>query len=171
MGDKFFNAIGYASVAVMFLFAITLAASARSFEMASEKPSQFIWETADGTFTNLPVRHGNKVVKQFTPSRDRVTPVQRTAQPHFYTTPESQPRYVAGGSSDYCREVYVGSTVGRSGAVTVCGNETAEVFEQRVMRKGDTTTTTDTVLVVDGVEVFRVRGRSWTHDPGRTVRR
>lgn len=158
MLSKALNALGYAAVALLFTFALAVAAR-------SEKPSQFIWQAEDGTYTNLPVTHG--AVKQFIPSRDRWTPVTHTSPVHQWP----RATYVAraqGDGEDFCREVYLGRSTG-GGGVTVCGTERAVVFEQRVRRRHSLVTSTDTVLTVDGQEVMRVRGRRAQHDPGRTV--
>lgn len=173
---RLFDVMGYVAVGGAFLFALALAASARgegALIIADEKPSQFIWQTKDGTYTNLPMRHGDRVAKQFTPSRDRWTPVQRTAAVHSWAAavkrrPEPSPAPSPSYSYAGCRDVYLGG-ISSGGGVTVCGDERATVFEQRVRQKGSLVTSTDTVITVDGAEVMRVRGRRAQHDPSQTV--
>jgi hypothetical protein len=166
MARRIFDLMGYGIVAALFTFALAVAARG---ELPSEEPSQFIWQTADGTYTNLPITRGAE--RQFIPSRDRVTPVTRTAQPHDWAaavpTGDRIPRSYTVGTAG-CRSVYVGSTSRRSGGTVVCGGERAVVSEERVRQKGSIVTSTDTVLRVDGEEVMRVRGRRAQHDPGRT---
>jgi len=175
MAPRIIDLGGYAIVALLFTVALAVAARGDSLQVPTEKPSQFIWQTADGTYTNLPMAY--KVEKQFTPSRDRLTPVTRTAPVWDWAeataiAAEREAYYVSRGTGNSpCRYLQLGNTAGRGGGVEVCGDEVAEIREQRVLRKGDTTTTTDTVLTIDGKTVFTVRGRSWTHDPGEVERR
>jgi len=158
---KALDVLGYVFVAGLFALALTAAAR------GEEAPSQFIWQAKDGTYTNLPLTHGD--VKQVELTRDRLTPVKRTARPHDWAAAAPQARSGAGGGDDFCREVYLFSPA-RGGGVTVCGGERATVREQRVRRKGSLTTSTDTVITVDGAEVMRIQGRQWNTDPSETVR-
>lgn len=172
MVRRIWSLSGYVIPVALFTAAVALAArAAEPVSVPSEKPSQYIWQTQDGTYTNLPLTHGGKL-EQFKPSRDRVTPVQRTAVPHNWAAAapnlHSDSEDTAFGED--CRSVYVGSSNGRGGATEVCGRERAVVFEERVRQKGSLVTSTDTVITVDGQELMRVRGRRAQHDPGRTVK-
>ncbi len=160
---KALNVMGYALVVFLFAFA---AVAARSLE--SEKPSQFIWQTEDGTYTNLPTTHGGQL-RQFTPSRDRWTPVTHKAPVRQWPRATYVAERKAQGIEDFCREVYLGSPA-RGGGVTVCGRERAVIREERVRQRGSLVTSTDTVITVDGQELMRIRGRRAQHDPSDTVR-
>jgi hypothetical protein len=167
---KIANVLGWAIAPALFLLALAVSARGEQpITVPSEKPSQFIWVTPSGAYTNLPMTRGAE--RQFTPSRDRWTPVKRTATPHVWavaapTGDRITHTYAAGQVA--CRDVYLGGS-SSGGAATVCGDERATVEEQRVRQKGSLVTSTDTVLTVNGLEVMRVRGRRAEHDPSRTV--
>jgi len=162
--------LGYAIAPLLFMAALAVASRGEEyFQVPAVEPSPGIWLAADGTYTNLPGLHGGGEQLSIPDRITRSGPAPAITS--FYPDVRHRGFHQAAPTYDDCVDVFVGSTAGRFAGGTVCrGDGPIVVEEQRVRRRRSIVTTTDTVMMQDGRELARVRGRSAEHDPGRTIR-